>query len=399
MNKVASGSFMGIFFDSVLVLAVAYAQWQLAVAAFHAAKRLRGLQRIAALAAPFFCGGLLLSVLFSFHPFASLAPSFPFGRSRQVRMAAALWIFGASVGYYLYRLHGYVEAKVVGFNPDRRRLLRTATGAAVCAPFGVIGYGTFIGRTNFRVREVEIPIRNLSPDLAGLRIVQLSDIHLSPFLSETELARVVDASNELRPHVAVITGDLISDRGDPLDACLNQLARLRPEAETLGCMGNHEIFAGAIPRAMEHGRRLGIRFLRNQHRSLKFGGGVLNIAGVDYQRISLRARYLEGAERMVERGAVNVLLSHNPDVFPAAARKGYDLTLAGHTHGGQVTVEILQQSLNVARFFTPYVYGLYQLESRGRMRSAYVTRGIGTVAMPVRIGAQPEIALVRLAAA
>ena len=91
-------------------------------------------------------------------------------------------------------------------------------------------------------------------------------------------------------------------------------------------------------------------------------------------------------------GATNVLLQHNPDVFPEAARQGYNLLLAGHTHGGQVTVEILDQSINPARFFTPYVYGLY----RAGNSAAYVTRGIGTIGIPARIGAPPEISLLRL---
>jgi predicted MPP superfamily phosphohydrolase len=94
----------------------------------------------------------------------------------------------------------------------------------------------------------------------------------------------------------------------------------------------------------------------------------------------------------VAPGAVNVLLSHNPDVFPAAVRQGYNLVIAGHTHGGQVTVEILDQSINAARFFTPYVYGLY----RQGNAAAYVTRGIGTIGIPARIGAPPEITLLRL---
>ncbi|MGH9673268.1 MAG: metallophosphoesterase, partial [Bryobacteraceae bacterium] len=71
---------------------------------------------------------------------------------------------------------------------------------------------------------------------------------------------------------------------------------------------------------------------------------------------------------------------------------GYDVTIAGHTHGGQVTVEILHQHVNVARFFTPYVYGLY----RKGDTALYVTRGIGTVGVPLRVGAPPEIALLRL---
>ena len=71
--------------------------------------------------------------------------------------------------------------------------------------------------------------------------------------------------------------------------------------------------------------------------------------------LPISEHYLRGAGRLVYPGALNVLLSHNPDVFPVAARQGYNLTLAGHTHGGQVTVEILDQTINPARFFTPYV--------------------------------------------
>jgi hypothetical protein len=86
------------------------------------------------------------------------------------------------------------------------------------------------------------------------------------------------------------------------------------------------------------------------------------------------------------------LLSHNPDVLPVAARQGWDFVLSGHTHGGQVTVEILDRSFSPAHFFTPYVYGLYRT---GRT-AEYVTRGIGTIGVPARIGAPPEISLLRL---
>src|SRR6185369_16744231 len=136
-------------------------------------------------------------------------------------------------------------------------------------------------------------------------------------------------------------------------------------------------------------------FLRRRARPLKFGSATLNVAGVDYESISERKRYLTGAERLIAPGAVNVLLSHNPYVFPASARKGFDLTLAGHTHGGQVTVEILHHSLNVARFLTPFVSGRYNLDSA----RLYVTRGIGTIGLPVRLGAPPEISLLKLVAA
>lgn len=86
------------------------------------------------------------------------------------------------------------------------------------------------------------------------------------------------------------------------------------------------------------------------------------------------------------------MLSHNPDVFSIAAKKGFDLTLAGHTHGGQINVEILGENLNVADFFTPYTKGLYTAGGS----SVYVNSGLGTIGVPVRIGAPPEITFIRL---
>jgi predicted MPP superfamily phosphohydrolase len=117
---------------------------------------------------------------------------------------------------------------------------------------------------------------------------------------------------------------------------------------------------------------------------------------VDYEPLGERERYLTKADGLADPEAVNVLLSHNPDLIPAAVRKGFDVTLAGHTHGGQVTLEILHPWVNVARYFTPYVYGKYELTEGGRFGSAFVTRGAGTIVVPMRLCAPPEIALVRL---
>jgi predicted MPP superfamily phosphohydrolase len=275
-------------------------------------------------------------------------------------------------------------------DPGRRRVLELAGKAAVAAPVAVLGYGTFIERFDLRVREEDIAFPQLPADLDGVRIVQISDIHRGHFFSDGDLARAVGAANEARPHVALVTGDLISAYGDPLDSCIARLGGLKADAGVYGCMGNHERAAAAEDYTEEASARGGIAFLRGRAQTLRFGSATLSLAGVDYQRRD--EPYLAGAERLIEPGAFNVLLSHNPDVFPVAARQGYNLLLAGHTHGGQVTVEILDASINPARFFTPYVYGLYR---RGAA-AAYVTRGLGTIGMPARIGAPPEIAIVRL---
>ncbi len=312
---------------------------------------------------------------------------FPVGWSTWVECAAlveTVWLIALFLAWRLW-------SRSAEFRPDRRAFLRTAGAGLSVAPLIAGGVGV-IGRNQFRLSEVDVPIPNLPPALQNLRIVQITDIHLSLFLSEREFARAIDMANETRANLALVTGDLITRRGDPLDACLRQLARLRAEAGVLGCLGNHEVYAEVQDYVTEQGGRIGIEFLRSQAKLLRFGGSALNFAGVDYQRMG--SHYLRGAERLIAPGAVNVLLSHNPDVFPVAATQGYDLTIGGHTHGGQVDVEILHQHLDVARFFTPFVRGLYR---RGAS-SVYVSSGLGTIGVPVRLGAPAEVSLLRLCA-
>jgi predicted MPP superfamily phosphohydrolase len=299
-------------------------------------------------------------------------------------LVETMWLMGLSLALMAWR-------RAPKFDPARRKLLEAA-GAGLCiAPL----VGTAIGivrRNRFRLSEVSVPIRNLPRDLEGLRIVQITDIHLSPFLSERELAAAIDMANEARANIALVTGDLITRTGDPLDACLAQLARLRADAGVLGCLGNHEIYTRTQNYVTAQGRRMGIEFLRHQARQLRFGNALINFVGVDYQK--MHSPYLQGAQQLIVPGALNGMLSHNPDVFPMAAAQGYDLTIAGHTHGGQVDVEILHQHFNVARYFTPFVQGLY----RRNNSSVYVSNGLGTIGVPVRLGAPPEVSVLRLCA-
>ena len=385
---------MGLALNLIVTAVFVAVQWRIAVILLRlAGRRFSGWARTAARAAVFlFAAVLLAGYLFSFSELVS-----HLGVPGHIAL-----IMGAGILAYLITatavLAVYLAFKAIGkhlgaeVNPGRRRALNAAGNVLMAAPFVVMGYGAMVERLDFRVREVDVPLPGLPADLDGLLILQISDIHLSAFLRESELARVIDMALELRPHVTVVTGDLISSRGDPLDACIRQLARVRSDAGTFGCMGNHERYARLERQVVEAGARAGIRFLRGQAQTLRFGNSLLNLAGVDYEPVGDRGRYLRGAERLVVPGAVNVLLSHNPDVFPVAARQGYNLILAGHTHGGQVTVEILDRSINPARFFTPYVYGLF----RAGRSAAYVTRGIGTIGIPARIGAPPEISVLRL---
>jgi predicted MPP superfamily phosphohydrolase len=333
------------------------------------------------------CGPALLLCLGYLLQFHRVVRHFPVWWSTWLECAAiveTMCLMGLYLGMLAWR-------RAPEFNSRRRKFFHTAAAALFAAPIAATGFGILV-RDRFRISELKIPIPNLPKDLDGLRIVQVTDVHLSPFLSESEFARAIDMANETRAHLALMTGDLISRSGDPLDACLRQLARLRADAGVLGCLGNHEIYTKTEDYVTQQAGRAGIEFLRSQFKVLRFGNAAINFAGVDYQ--TFQSNYLAGAERLIQPGAFNVLLSHNPDVFPVAASQGYDLTIAGHTHGGQVNFEILHRNVNVARYFTPYTRGLY----REGPSSIYVSSGLGTIGVPVRLGAPPEISLLLLCA-
>lgn len=323
--------------------------------------------------------------------FARVNSHFPGWFRAWAREAPMSWALFSVFFVIMLGLSRLIPRPLPEHSSGRRRFLRSMRGAALAAPAAVIGYGMFVARTRIELREESIPIQGLPPDLDGLRLVQLSDIHLSASLSVKELERAVAMANETRAHIALVTGDLISVRGDPLDACLEHLALLKAGAGIFGCLGNHEIYAEVEDYVTERGARLGIRFLRSVAEPLQFGAATLNLAGVDYQR--MHSDYLVGAEKMIRHDpdgrTLNLLMSHNPDVFPVAAAQGWQFTVGGHTHGGQVNVEILRRDLNIARFFTPYTRGQYRLGDA----AIYVSRGIGTIGAPIRLGSVPEVAL------
>src|SRR5229473_1808782 len=193
------GHFFGVAAEILILLLMGYVQWQIGRLILSYALRFspdmaRAIRLFLIAAAVFIATGLILSV-----PRAGALP-LAWALSGWMRGAALLWTFSSSCAWIVYRLLLLMRVPTRNFSPARRALLRAAGGAAVAAPFGLVGYGALIGRTDFHVREVDIPVPDLHPDLAGLRLVQLSDIHLSAFLSEKELARVIDASNELRGH-------------------------------------------------------------------------------------------------------------------------------------------------------------------------------------------------------
>jgi uncharacterized protein len=311
-------------------------------------------------------------------------------------------------------------ARAESINHSRRYFFQSAGLIAGAVPFVSAAYGFVAERFRFDVREVEIPIANLPPALDGLRITQLSDIHIGSYMPVAQVRRAVGMANELSGDLAVVTGDFLTGRTDPLEDCIAELSRLRAPLGVWGCNGNHEIYARAEKRSAELFHKFGMKLLRQENAELRWHGSAFNLLGVDYQRQrdaeGNRMPMLAGAGSLVRRDVPNILLSHNPNSFPRAAELGIELSLAGHTHGGQVRVEILDHRWSPAEFLTPYVAGLYQRplfassdlddneipgfrptsSLQPPTSSIYVNRGLGTIGAPVRLGVPPEITLITL---
>jgi len=299
-------------------------------------------------------------------------------------------------------------------DPSRRTFFRTASVVAGAAPFLGVMYGFADERLRYQLHRVEIPINNLPSQLDGMSIVQISDIHLSAYMTRESVRRAVDMANNVGADLAVVTGDLITGMHDSLFDAVDEVRRLHAPLGVYGCNGNHEIYARAEDLAERLYQQAGMKLLRRENAIIDYKGAQLNLIGVDYQRERTpggrKQQLLAGVEPLVRRDIPNILLSHNPNTFNRAAEMGIELSLAGHTHGGQVQVEILDVSLSPARFITDYIAGLYhrplsmpdQPKRMGEtiklmpnapkgLAALYVNRGIGTVGAPVRLGAPPEI--------
>jgi uncharacterized protein len=392
----------------------------------------------------------------------TLSQGLVFGRGAFTRQSSAmtmitgLWFFSALFAYLAVKtVHGLerlwrwlhaatakktaTQQTVVQFtsasaemvaDPGRRYFFRAATAAAGAAPFLGAMYGFAAERLNYQVRRVEIPMHNLPSALDGMQIVQISDVHLSGYMSRAQVRRAVDMANDLGADLAVVTGDLITSSGDSIADCIDEIRRLHTPLGTWGCNGNHEIYARAEDAAQELFAQAGMKLLRHENVQLAFRGAQFNLLGVDYQReralSGQRLQMLPDLAALVRRDMPNILLSHNPNTFNRAAELGIELSLAGHTHGGQVQVEILDHRFSPARFITDYIAGAYfrplsapatnfralkeasySASEQALMSShpkpalsvLYVNRGLGTVGAAVRLGVPPEITLLTLRSA
>ncbi|MEZ4451963.1 MAG: metallophosphoesterase [Nannocystaceae bacterium] len=215
-----------------------------------------------------------------------------------------------------------------------RAILDAAT-FGVAALLGAIGYAQAVQSPP--VRRTEVALRGRA-GARGLRIVQVSDLHLGPTVRGDYLAAVVDRVLAEGPDLVAITGDLVDGRVSQLLRELGALDRLVAAVPVFYVTGNHEYFYRA-DEWVEALRRIGVRVLLNEHRSLVIGDTTVAIAGISDEAAEAalpdHRSDLLAAARDLPADAVKILLSHRADAAERAAGLGFDLQLCGHNHGGQ----------------------------------------------------------------
>jgi len=263
---------------------------------------------------------------------------------------------------------------------------------------GLLVWGFSFGQTRVARTRVRVEIPGLAPALDGLRVVQISDLHIGNGLEGARLSRMVERSNVLRPDLIVITGDIFDFDPAFIEDGLRRLSELRARCGVYAILGNHDIYTGTQRVVAGFAAFApGIRLLRDEIVRLPLPES-LYLAGVEDPGPDWSARGLElpAIERLASERAADgptLLLVHRPEAFPQAARLGFPLVLAGHTHGGQLALPTPGGPWNLARIVTRFTRGRYQLEGS----TLYVTRGIGVGGPALRVNCSREITTLELA--
>ena len=239
------------------------------------------------------------------------------------------------------------------------------------------------------LERIEVKLERLPKRLDGFKIIHLSDIHHSPFTSFDHISRTVKIANRLRPDMFVLTGDYVSHEASYIRPVARLLGELEAEFGTHACLGNHDHWTD--PELVTSAfRDAGINMLVNEGFRFEARDASFWLAGVDDHMVGKTD--LPAALKGSYPDEMKLLLAHNPIIFRKAVRAGIDLTLSGHTHGGQVRVRDKQKRLIRRRKLSN---GLH----RRKGSQIYITRGIGTVVLPVRYQCPPEITLLELRSA
>ncbi len=233
-----------------------------------------------------------------------------------------------------------------------------ATTALLTLPVVLIILGNAVVKVGPQIKKVPIYFKNLSADLEGLRVVHVSDLHISPSLPVSFVRKLVARILEMKPDVLVFTGDILDSFVEKHRKELDLLKNLHAKHGIYYVPGNHEYYWDAI-KGLQAFREAGFHVLINETADIPIGSATLQIAGIPDPAAGHFRQEIPDFERLqgkLHKDHFKILLSHQPSLAPQAQKLGIDLQLSGHTHGGQ----FFPWNLLIV-FFEKYSKGLYRL--------------------------------------
>lgn len=280
-----------------------------------------------------------------------------------------------------------------------------AAGVALC---GTMWWGALVTPRTVRVERIAFESAKLPASFNGYRIVQISDLHLGTYGTDTSaVSMFVDSVNALKPDLICFTGDLVSRQTSEAEPFRRVLSRLHARHGVMAVLGNHdyddyrtwptEAQKLADRKALvQLERGMGWMVLNNVTHPIGLGGDSIDVIGAENYGDPPFHTYgsLAATHNDLANGRFKLLLQHNPYEWRAdvAGKTPVDLTLSGHTHAMQIMLTIGHHRLSPARLRYREWGGLYTSGSQ----ALYVNTGLGMVAMPMRIGATPEITCITL---
>lgn len=300
------------------------------------------------------------------------------------------------------------KPEVKKIDNSRRKFIRGATAI-------VSGYA-FTGATlgvlsshDYEIVNKEIKIDNLPEELSGTTITLISDIHSGPYMKENMMKEYTDVINDLKSDFIFIPGDFTNSNKMEVHPLVKAISNLKADKGIYGTLGNHDYFSDPEYVAKVISNESPVKMLRNSSELININGKYLSIIGCDDTRqsgsdtdntlMNYFKSTMDGAGRQIEEKNLKyddtpkLLLFHKPYFFEEMTEKKPDLILSGHTHGGQVVLaDFAGLNISFAGAVSKYISGLYKAGNS----QMYISRGIGTVALPIRFNCPPEITKITL---
>lgn len=279
---------------------------------------------------------------------------------------------------------------------QRKSFIRETGWLISFVPYIIIIHSFIATTYNFEVKEIDIHIAKNAPELNNLRIVHISDLHGGSFSGPDKFETAVEKINGLNPDIIVITGDFVNFHPVEMSLLKEGLKTLKARYGIYGCLGNHDHYMypadhQELIKTLEY---CGVNILINENAFIGIGSCSLQIAGLDNESYRHSFGDFNQAFDGLKNEFPTILLLHDPYIWASRIVPIglIDLTLGGHTHGGQMVLNIAGETYSHMRLRYIHWRGYYNENGH----KLYLTSGIGTVGIPFRFGVRPEITLINL---